>query len=166
MHVAHPLLALISWQAIPQRLPSSKADCRGSLSIGSTTRSSSPTGIVSPLASFRLPQSMIIQLRRRNGGGGQLPDCRARIFIPLLVQPRLPALSSPCRTNSFYAPADSRLLLDGDSAGRLTERGHVADVAEAPSFTLCENVSSGVEDGGPAKQRELPWKSSEARLSR
>jgi len=35
--------------------------------------------------------------------GGQLPDCRARIFIPRSVQPRLQAPSSPCRTNLFHA---------------------------------------------------------------
>jgi hypothetical protein len=106
MRVAHPSLASISWRTIPRRLPSLKADYRGSLSIGSTTRSNSPIGIVFPPASFRLPQSMIIQLRTHYGGGGQLHDCMARIFTSSSVQPRLRAQSSTCRTNSFHASAD------------------------------------------------------------
>jgi hypothetical protein len=108
MHVVRPSLALISWRGTRRRLRSSKTDCRRSLPVGSTTRSNSPAGIMFPLASFRRPQSMTIQLRRHNGGVGRLPDCRARIFILPSVQPRLRALSSLCLVNSFHASADSR----------------------------------------------------------
>jgi hypothetical protein len=80
------LSAWTFWGATLQPSQHSKAGCQECISIGSTTSSTSPVGIISPQVSSRRQGSMIMQQRKRNDADGPSCTCTAHIWIQRFVR--------------------------------------------------------------------------------